>query len=271
MIKILNKINNAKILINIVILILIYYFSFHIYPRLGFYNKLEYKGIKTEASSFYHIIDFNYFDNQKDNIIKFSDEPKFLKNQDLFLKQYLYYFTQNKDLVSNAPCPKELLENDLRNIQIYNDKNFDFYQNDLKFNVRFSFYKFFSSSKKLNINKCFDFIFKENLNKYFIIFYRDTIIKKLRIDTDYLEEFKLDYSEIKFHILANERKIEKLKNYNFFIDPNVNYLPEQPEDKSWHKIIAFTICLLILIFTNILYQKLNRNQISKFINRFMNT
>jgi hypothetical protein len=262
--KILNKIIHTKVLINIVVLILIYYFSFHMYPKLGFYNTLEYKGIKTKAFSFYSDLHLSYYDHE----IRVSDEPEFLKEQELFLKKYFYYFTQNKDLVSNAPCPKELLVNNLRNIQIINDKNFVF-QDDLKFNVRFSFYKYFSSSK-LDIDKCFDYIFKENLNKYFIL-YRDKLIEKIRYKTDYLSKIELDYDEIKFRVIISEKKIEILKNYNFFINPNVNYLPEQLEDKSWPKIIAFAICLLLFIFISTGYQKLNRKKFSKFINKFMNT
>jgi hypothetical protein len=88
MIKILNKINNAKVLINIVVLILIYFFSFHLYPNLGFYNKLEYKGIKTEA--------FNFFSNNHNNYLNpelvLDEEPEFLKEQDLFSLKIKIWF-----------------------------------------------------------------------------------------------------------------------------------------------------------------------------------
>ncbi len=219
MIKILNKVNNAKVLINIVVLILIYFFSFNLYPNLGFYNKLEYKGIKTEA--------FNFFSNNHNKYsnveIVLHEEPEFLEEQDLFLKKYFSYLTKNKDLVSNAPCPKELLVNNLRNIQIYNDSILDSFQAELKFNVRFSFYKFFSSSEKLNINKCFDYIFKENLNKFFIL-YRDALIKKLQYKINDLNKINFDVEQVNVGIEINKKILEKLKSFNFFIDPNTNYL-----------------------------------------------
>jgi hypothetical protein len=263
--KISNKIYNAKLIINIIILILIYYFSFHIFPKLSFYNKLDYIGIASNARGIFFIppIQGSNFDRYN------TDELQYAKQQEQFLKQYFYYLNKNSDLITNAPCPRELLVNNLRNIQLYNDANLNFLEDGLKFNVRFSFYNFFNSSKKLDINKCFDYIFKENLNKYFIL-YRDKILKNLQDQNEFLKKIEVN-DQIKLLIEINEQTIVIIKNYNFFIDPNINYSPKQEEDKSWPKIIAFIISLLIVVSINIGFKQLKRKQTLKLINKFMNS
>jgi hypothetical protein len=56
---ILNKIKNTKLIINIVVLSLIYFFSFYIFPKLGFYNKLDYVNIKTNAHKVFTLTNSN--------------------------------------------------------------------------------------------------------------------------------------------------------------------------------------------------------------------
>ncbi len=255
--KILNKISNTKLIINIVVLILIYFFSFHIFPKLGFYNKLDYTGIKSNARDI-------FFYTQSVNI----NEDEILKRQDHFLKQYFYYLSKNSDLMSNAPCPRELLINNLRNVQIYNDNFLDFLDEDIKFNVRFSFYKFFGSSEKLDISKCFDYIFKENLNKYFLL-YRAKLTRNLEYQNEFLKKIKIEDKKIISQMRINERAIEIIKSTNFFIDPNSNYSPTQQKDKSATKILSFIICLLIVLYINIIFNKLYKKKISRFIKKYI--
>ena len=256
--KISNKINNTKLIINLVALILIYFFSFHIFPKLNIYNKIDYTGIKTNARSI-------FFFTQAATVV---DEIEIVKLQDHFLKQYFYYLDKNKDLISNAPCPKELLVNNLRNIQIYNDNILNYLEDDIKFNVRFSFYRFFGSSEKLDINKCFNYIFKENLNKYFIL-YRGKLLNNLEFQNKFLKKMKTTDEKIISQIRINEQTIEMVKNSNFFIDPNSNYLPIQQKDKSASKILTFILCLIIVLSINICFNKLHRKQISRFIKKFI--
>jgi len=261
-----NKVKHTKLIINIVVLILIYFFSFHIFPKLSLYNKLEYKGIVVNE---FFINTLSLTNNNKfiGNSLVDQRDLNFTKSE--FLNQYFYYLINNNNLISNAPCPKELMVNNLRNIQIFNDGIIDFFENNLKFNVRFSFYNFFNSSKKLDINKCFDYIFKENLNKYFIL-YRDKILKNLQDQNEFLKKIEVN-DQIKLLIEINEQTIVIIKNYNFFIDPNINYSPKQEEDKSWPKIIAFIISLLIVVSINIGFKQLKRKQTLKLINKFMNS
>ena len=181
-----NKIKSTKLIINIVVLILTYFFSFHIFPKLGFYNTIEYRGVKVDEKIFIdHLFIGKYpdiFDFKQNNT--YNQNASFIENvsttsKNKFLVEYLKYFNNNENLISNAPCPKELVADNLRNIQIHDNKDsIDFLNENLTFNVRFSFYKIFKSSEKLDINKCFDYIFKENLNKYFFL-YRNKLIKKI--------------------------------------------------------------------------------------------
>jgi hypothetical protein len=144
-----------------------------------------------------------------------------------------------------------------------------------KFNVRFSFYKSFKNSNKLEINKCFDYIFKENLNKYYLL-YRNNQIEMLTNQfniTDEFFNFEFLTGEIKELYLKekffSENVIRLLKNNNFFVDPNITYAFEEQRDKNLNQILVFAISLLIIVFINIGYEKLNRKQVSKFINEFI--
>jgi hypothetical protein len=193
------KIKNTKLIINIVVLILIYFFSFHIFPKLSFYNKLEYKGIRANEL----FLNVQSLTNSNNLYYGLPNELDLDNQKNIFLNQYFYYLINNNNLISDAPCPKELMVNKLRNIQIfYEDKN-DFLGKNLKFNVRFSFYKFFWSPEKLDINKCFDYIFKENLNKYFLL-HRERLVKKI--------EDKIKF--INFQNNINNQQLENSKVIN---------------------------------------------------------
>ena len=89
------------------------------------------------------------------------------------------------------------------------------------------------------------------------------IISKL-IKSDYELRLKAEYYE---------KLIVAIKTADdFFIDPNLSYAaPEQRNVKVLNKIIIFIICLMILVSINIGYGKLNRKQVLKFVNKFMNT
>lgn len=169
-----NKIKNTKLIINIVILILIYFFSFHIFPKLSFYNKLEYRKILVN-NNYLNILTLINTKKHVDTI--FADNEELNHEKSKFLNQYFSYLIKNNNLISNAPCPNELMVNNLRNIQFFNE-DANFIDNSLEFNVRFSFYKYFWSSEKLDMDKCFDYIFKENLNKYFLL-NRKKLIEKI--------------------------------------------------------------------------------------------
>ena len=204
------NIKNKKIIINIVALISIFFFSFHFYPKINFYNKFDYKGIKT----FSHLIFFSSKNTaDKDTLIIYAEnlnrrDPDFLSNNKIeFLDQYMKYLKTKPNIIADAPCPNELKANNLRNVQIYfeNENYNSLDENDKKsneFNVRFNFYKFSKNSGNLEINKCFDYIFKENLNKYYLI-YRNLTIQ--------LIEDQLNLRKESF-LFANENNLAE-KNY----------------------------------------------------------
>ena len=166
------KIKNKKLIINIFALILIYFFSFHFYPKKFGYNKFDYKNIRTNTLN-------TFINTSREQILNKGislDLESLRKQKNTFLLGYMEYLKKNPDIVTDAPCPNELKANNLRNVQIYIDDDIYLFNNIEKFNVRFSFYKSFKNSDKLEINKCFDYIFKENLNKYYLL-YRNTQIE----------------------------------------------------------------------------------------------
>ena len=336
------KIKNKKIIINIVVLILIFFFSFHIYPKINVYNKFDYKGIKT-SPEYIMIIEDKYKYSNVELILRQDIETLSTKKSQL-LKGYMKYLESKPNIIADAPCPNELMANNLRNIQIYFEDNMYLDENYKKFNVRFNFYKFFKNSDKLEINKCFDYIFKENLNKYYLM-YRNEVTRILEEENNFKKNlYNLDSVQKNYISTSNlindievgkiifvkifkdeieatntngtnvhaynfnadqsffiqkliskkvdftfqplelssfgtinqknqkitENLISIIKRNNFFIDPNVTYTFEKQKDKNSSKIIVFTISLLIIASINIGYKILNRKQISKFVNKFMN-
>jgi hypothetical protein len=349
-----DKLKNKKIIINIVALILIFFFSFHFYPKINVYNKFDYKGIKTDPQ-FIIIIDNNTKSYSNTEILFKQDPESLMGKKTQFLKEYMKYLESKPNIIADAPCPNELMENNLRNVQIYFDDNMYLDENYKKFNVRFNFFKFSKNSDNLEINKCFDYIFKENLNKYYLIYLEGIIrilneqhnLKKQLFFFDDLNSLNLleknlitvsnliddieagkiafvkfyekeieaiykngknvhtytrnvDQSFITTKLISknvlyvvqpynssdlikntinesflrekiiHENLISIVKRSNFFIDPNVTYVFEKQKDKNSSKIIVFTISLLIIVSINIGYKILNRKQISKFVNKFMN-
>lgn len=280
-----DKVRIKIIIINIIILIFVYFFSFHLSERLFFYNKFDYKEINTNAKS---TIVYMKYDFQAPSAV--INKKNLQHETDIFLDLYFNYLKKNPHIISEAPCPSELMINNLRNIQIYkSNKNDDFLENPYKFNVRFNFYKFSESTGKLNMNKCFDYIFKENLNKYYLL-YRDKIIENINDEIIILEKiyniddlqildlksstFPLnnenDKTPIKKKIKDYKNLIKIIKMNNFFIDPDASYTVVKQNPVSSTKIVIFVTCLLIVVSINILINKLNRKQVAKFINKLMN-
>jgi hypothetical protein len=266
---ILNKIKNTKLIINIVVLSLIYFFSFYIFPKLGFYNKLDYVNIKTNAQKVFILTGSIGFDNE--SFFNNTTEDKISIAQNKFFKNYFDYLIKNKNLISDATCPKVLMVNDLRNIQIYYDYDSNFIHNSHMFNVRFNFYKSFGSSDKIDINKCFEYIFKENLNKYFLL-YRDKYIEDTNLKISLLKKLNNSNDEkIAIIIKTSEDTLKLLKTFSFYIDPNVSYTPVQKKANETSKFLAFIICFLIVIFINVMHSALYKKKISKFIKKFINS
>lgn len=257
--RISDKIKISKIIINLVVLIFIYVFSFHIFPKLGTYNQIDYTGVKTNSKKIFAPMYINdtSFNTSESRIILIS------KQKDEFLNSYMRYLKKNQDLIANAPCPSELVANNLYNIQIYNNKDIDFLNDDNNygFNVRFSFFYFFRSLEKVDINKCFNYFFRENINKYFLL-YREKTIEDLENEIISLKVLN-NFNKINNY----ENLIKIIKANNFFIEPDVRYAVVQKNNKTTSKIVIFFICLLIVVSINIMYKKLNKKQISKFINK----
>jgi len=256
--KISGKIKISKIIINLVIILFIYFFSFHIFPKFNAYNHLDYTGIKTNSKKIFSPMYIN------DPTITLESRYLLISNKkNEFLNSYMHYLKSNQDLIANAPCPSELVADNLYNIQIYNNKKIDFLNedNNYGFNVRFSFFYFFRSLDKLDMDKCFDYFFRENINKYFLL-YNENTIEKLK-DEIILLKITNNFNKVDYY----ENLISTIRANNYFIEPNVRYPVAQKNNKTTSKILIFFICSLIVVSINIIYKKLDKKQISKFINK----
>jgi hypothetical protein len=288
--RITDKIKISKIIINLVVLILIYVFSFHIFPILGTYTKVDFIGIKTNSDALNSLIydkefSFRIYDNEISLNVSENKDELITKKKNEFLTSYMHYLKKEQDLIAKAPCPSELLANSLYNIQIYDnkDKDIDFLNSDIKysFNVRFSFFPVFRSLDKLDINKCFEYFFKENINKYFLL-YRDKTINDYKDKIESLENFNNLKDRNSLAVtpinVPNDRNIQIRINYyenlikiiianNFLIGPDVSYTISQQNNKNASKTLNFFMCLLIVVSINIIYKKFDKKKISKFFNK----
>lgn len=261
-----SKNKKLLIIVNFFLLILTFYFSFNIYPGLNVDNKINYQRIKTNSDLFFTSVWIA--ERSKVNRQEYIEDKK-----KQFLAKYIQYINLKPQIKEKAPCPNELIKDNLRNIQIYPNPLDDSIIKDYQFNVRFNLSKFYLYSQKdsSNLNKCFNFLFIENLNNYFNI-YRQNLIDELKIEYDYKLTMGYNYPDnftfdqfIKFN--------EAFNNVKFFVNPNANYTPSTNLHKiiTLNEIIVFLVCLLIISIINFSYYKLGKKKLSKIINKFFNS
>lgn len=214
---IFGKLKKAITILNIIILILIYVFSFYIFPKLNSNINYNFININTRALDIFSTdwILSSEVVQKKDEYIN--------KKKNAFLLKFFYYLEKSPNILKIAPCPSELFENNIRNIQLYenfnNNLNPDYYK---QFNVRFIVNKFkLEPPQKSDINKCFYFIFVENLNKFYLV-ERDSLIEELEKErTLMLNILGKDFSfsdDITFSNLITEIKNGNIASINFFGD-----------------------------------------------------
>jgi hypothetical protein len=254
-------INNGKnfnlkkiIILNIFLVIIIFFLSLNFSKKLPFVSTYEYSNIRINplVSEFLIIRKNILYDDL--NFILYD-----LKN---FITEYIEYLILNKNLRVLAPCPSEVFANDLRNIQIYKvSKN----RYEQKFNVKIKNNNFYKNN--FNMDKCFNYIFVENFNKYFL--------KIIEHDN------KMTEKTINFLKISNENstvanyksvdKIERLKLIHRLSSELNNYIINNyshSNDNKSQTVYLFLVLLLVSATLQIMYfkfKKLNIKSILKFI------
>lgn len=253
------------IIVNFFTLILLFYFSFNIYPSLNYDTKVNYKKIETNSDVFFSSVWI-----AKRSIADRQSFIEFKKNE--FLTKFIDYLNSKPNIKEKAPCPNELVKNNLRNIQIYPSYLDDPIAKTYEFNVRFNLSKFNLYNQDLSkLDQCFYYFFVENLNKFFIL-YRENLMDELKIEYDYKSSMGYNYPD-NFTSVQLKKINEFITTVNFFVDPKVNYSHSQNirNNLGLNEIFVFLICLLILWIINISYFKLWNKKLSKTINEFINS
>jgi hypothetical protein len=271
--NIFDIITKKKILItiNFFILIILYYFSFNILPKLSSHSQYDYINIKTNARSTFLLESYNLVGKSN----SYDDFINERKNQ--FLNNFISYLIRNPINIKNAPCPSEIISNNLRNIQLYEiEKNID---HDT-FSVRFYVNKFSGSIQDTNIDQCFKYIFIENLNKYHSIYIEDKIknlnlfyeiTKPLRNSDIAIFNDDLVFISKEYNIETINKKKNFYKSLNFFIDPNVNIYSKKNEQLTYiNSIISFIICWLTTLILQFMYLKIKKKNLLRYFNKFVN-
>ena len=259
-----SKKKKLLITLNFFLLILVFYFSFYIYPSLNYNTKVHYKSIETNSDIFFTsawIANRSSVDRQSYIELKKHD----------FLTKYIIYLNSEPNIKAKAPCPNELIKNDLRNIQIYPNPLGNPIANIHLFNVRFNLSKLnFYNQDLSKLDQCFYYFFVENLNKFFIL-YRENLVDELTKEYNY--KLLIGYNH-RDNLTSTELKNvnEFINKINFFVNPNANYSHSNSKilkQNANSSEIFFLICLLIILIINIIsyYNK----KISKIINDFINS
>jgi hypothetical protein len=248
--------NLKKIIIfNIFFVIIIFFLSLFFSKKLPFVRTYEYTDIRINPL----VSEFLIFQR---NILK-NDHYFSSYTLEKFITEYIEYFNSNKNLHALAPCPSEVLGSDLRNIQIYKIIKGRFNQ---KFNVRIKNNNFYKNN--FNIDKCFNYIFIENFNEYFlksiqhdnkIIETHISLLKKLYRNNKIID-YEVDDQIEKLELILGLSS--KLKNYTIDNYSNSN-------DNKNNTVYIFLVLLLVSATLQIMYfkfKKLNIKNILKFIN-----
>jgi hypothetical protein len=242
------------IILNIFFVIIIFFLSLNFSKKLPFVSTYEYTNIRVNPLVSEFLI-------LRRNILK-DDSVFFLYTLENFITEYIEYLNANKNLRALAPCPSEVLGSDLRNIQMYKiSKN----RYEQKFNVRIKNNNFYKNN--FNMDKCFNYIFVENLNEYFlksiqndnkIIEKQISLLKKLNEKNKIIDYNNVDQIE-KLELIL--RLSSELKNY--IIDYSVS------NNNKNNTVYLFLVLLLVSATLQIMYfkfKKLNIKNILKFIN-----
>jgi hypothetical protein len=260
-----SKNTKLKIIVNFFLFILAYYFCFNIYPSLNADTKINYQKIETNSDLFFSSVWI-----AKRSSVNRQEYIEFKKNE--FLTKYIDYLNSKPDIKTKAPCPSELIKNNLRNIQMYPNLFDDPILKNYQFNVRFNLSKFYlySQNDLSKLDKCFNFFFVEQLNNYFII-YRQNLIDELKIEYDYKLFMGYNYPD-NFTFDQFIKVNEFINNVKFFVNPNTNYTHSVNlhTNITLNQIFLFLACLLIISILNFSYYKLGKKKLSKIINEFIN-
>jgi hypothetical protein len=255
----------SLIIVNFFALILVFYFSFNIYPSLNYDTKVDYEKIETNSEIFFSSVWI-----AKRSSADRQSYIEFKKNE--FLTNFIAYLNSKEDIKKKAPCPNGLVKNNLRDIQIYPSYLGDPVVKTYEFNVRFNLSKFNLYNQDLSqLDQCFRYFFVENINKFFIL-YRKNLIDELKIEYDYKSSMGYNYPD-NFTPTQLVKVNEFLNTVNFFVNPKANYSHSQNFRKNLglNEIFVFLICLLILWIINISFYKSGYKKLSKIINKFINS
>jgi hypothetical protein len=231
---VINKfLKNKKIIyLNLFFVISLYVISFFLRPNLIIQNKYSYINIPI---------------NPETLVAKFILDKKDVEEIEIgtLINSFMGSLINKKPLSIIDNCPKKITYENFRDIIFYklNENNFSI--------------DIINNSPKESIQKCFETIFIEEFNK----FYLNEIKKKIKIYSDinninqqYLNTFnnKNDNSKIiyeyNYNIQTRTLAINFLKNFNFIVDPNIKYQPTIKKNEISYVLIYLVLVLIFFSF-----------------------
>jgi len=224
--------NKKIIYLNLFFVISLYVISFFLRPNLIIQNKYSYINIPI---------------NPETLVAKFILDKKDVEEIEIgtLINSFMGSLINKKPLSIIDNCPKKITYENFRDIIFYklNENNFSI--------------DIINNSPKESIQKCFETIFIEEFNK----FYLNEIKKKIKIYSDinninqqYLNTFnnKNDNSKIiyeyNYNIQTRTLAINFLKNFNFIVDPNIKYQPTIKKNEISYVLIYLVLVLIFFSF-----------------------
>ena len=231
---VINKfLKNKKIIyLNLFFVISLYVISFFLRPNLIIQNKYSYINIPI---------------NPKSSVTKFILDKKDVEEIEIgnLINRFMGSLINEKPLSIIDNCPEKITYENFRDIIFYK-------LNEYNFSI-----DIISNSPKESIQKCFETIFIEEFNK----FYLNEIKKKIKIYSDinninqeYLNTFnnKNDNSKIiyeyNYNIQTRTLAINFLENFNFIVDPNIKYQPTFKKNEISYVLIYLVLVLIFFSF-----------------------
>jgi hypothetical protein len=232
----LHKLITKKLIyFNLTIIISLFFISFFFKPNLT--TKIDYTF--NEISINQKLLIFNETISETMLSEKFIENVTTTKLND-FIYRYLQYLTDTKNESVYKNCPTEITKGYFRNVRIYKIGRFQD-----TFTVEIN-YDSLSTSAEEEIKKCFQVIFIEQLNKYYL---ENLEIVKI-ITNNIIEKKKLQYHSLNSLSDLKKSKLEdRISAMNFMNDIKY-FVSPQSENKPiiTKKSISYLMFYLIIIF-----------------------
>jgi hypothetical protein len=245
------------ILLNILLIFFAYQIANFLSKRFIYYKEYEYKKI---SINLFKAKVFNSYVRSNANYIEIPIPALF--------KEFFEYFNNTTSLTERLQkCPLEIIY-DERNIFVY---NFNWKGMENTFDVLIKSYE---NVEEKDINKCFKYIFVDELNKFYLdnINYNKNLILDDLARTKNItlrSNEKINNYLIENQILINTKSLDLLYELDYLIDPTNNYqVTTVKKSSEYRKVLIFLGLLFVILTSELFYFFYYKKKKLKYFKKF---